>query len=163
MALTNINSPEEVMAYEPDQSLRDLIGHDVKIEEIFSPVIVAECRKILDNAHIVFFEQASKDLAQLEMLIEHQASGFMSYETAFEQMAIHAGNLRGLAEMFGYRLIASISGHIASCCESTDRTAETRMRLAGGLIRMLSIATREKVKDEAGNVSQGLKEALGNY
>jgi hypothetical protein len=40
----------EIVAYEPDDTLRQILGPDVDLKKIFSPEKVAAVQKIIDDA-----------------------------------------------------------------------------------------------------------------
>lgn len=151
-------------AVEADPTLRNLIGKDTKLEEIFTRERIAAGQKTLDDARSAFFDRAHGDLARLEELAGKNATTPDQCEMAFEDLAVSAGNLRGHAELFGFRLVAAICSHINSCCTpSATHTSATRIQLTGDLIRMLGIAIREKITDETGAVGRELRASLGRY
>ena len=152
----------EAIAHEPDRIIRNLIGVNTRLEEIFTQERIAASQKVLDDARGSFFSHARGDLVRLEELATKNTAAPDKCEPVFEEMISAAANLRGHAEIFGYGLVAAICGHIADLATPNGHSAAARIQLTGDLIRMLGIAIREKVTDDTGAVGRELKVSLGS-
>jgi hypothetical protein len=146
-----------VIAFEPDRTIRALIGRGVNLADVFTPEKIEACQKTIDDARDAFFDLVAEDLVKLQTLMqEPSASG----EAAFDDIATHAINVNGHAELFDFTLIATISHHIAAICEPGAYAPAVRLQLINDLIKMLGHATRARIKDDHGGMDQELKAIL---
>jgi len=157
------NQPQddEVIAYEPDRTIRELIGTDIELTQIFTPEKIAACQKTIDSARDTFFDVAGMDLAKLEAFVQNPAAA--ANTAAFDDIAALAGNIKGHAELFGYSLVAAIGTHIVDHCEPGARTPEVRLRLIADLVKMLHIAIKQKISDARGALGRELGASLRKY
>lgn len=157
----NPAASEDVIAYEPDKTIRDLIGKDTRLAEIFTAERIAACQQTIDSARDAFFDVAGADLARLEAFLQNPA--VTANEAAFEDIAALAANIKGHAELFGYGLVAAIGTHIADTCEPGARTPAVRLRLINDLVKMLHIAIKQKISDERGLLGRELGASLKKF
>lgn len=159
--MTLMNPPESddnVIAVAPDQTIRELIGKDVKLTDIFTKERIEACQKTIDDARTVFFDVADVELTKLEELLKDRPVA--PEDSVFESIATCAANIKGHAELFGYTLVAAIASYIADACEPGPRAPDVRFRLIADLVKLLHIAVREKISDERGALGRELRASL---
>jgi len=153
--------PEDVViAYEPDRTIRGLIGNDTKLEDIFTKERIEAGQKVIDTARDSFFDVISADLEKLESLVKAQNPAEEVSDPAFEDIAVLATNIKGHAGLFGFTLIATTCSHIAEYCEPGPHSTTTRFRLLTDLVKMLRLVVNQKISDEHGRLSRELKASL---
>jgi len=159
----NLDTTDDVVAYEADNTLRELVGPDTPLAEIFTPRLIQECQKKIDSARDAFFDIAGYDLARLEAFVKVQMALPEATDAWFEEVASLAGNIKGHAELFNFGLVASITHHIVSICEPGTHASPVRLRLIADLVTMLRIAIRQKISDERGALGRELGASLRRY
>jgi hypothetical protein len=150
-----------VTAVGPDRTIRELIGTDIKLTDVFTKEKIEACQKTIDDGRNAFFNVAHNDLAGLEVLMKEQAA--MPDKASFEDIAARAANIKGHAELFGFTLIAAIVSHILDACEPGSRLPVVRFRLITDLTKLLRIAITEEIKDERGTLGRELRMSLQAY
>src|SRR5579863_10026009 len=120
---------DAVVAFEPEQVLRELIGQDTRLAEIFTKERIEECQNAINEARGTFFDVANEELTKLETLIKKQNADDQVSEAVFEDIATEAANLRGHAEMFGFTLIGTICNHVIEHSEPGKHTPTSRFQL----------------------------------
>ncbi|MGE3623042.1 MAG: hypothetical protein AB7H77_04095 [Bdellovibrionales bacterium] len=158
----NSTSAAETLAYEPDRTMRELIGENIDLrQEIFTPERIAAGQKTVNDARAGFFEMAEKELAHLENIVSTGAT--LDDEALFDSISRSALNVKGQAEMTGYRLVASIAAFIAAYCDTEDNSPQARRLIIADLVRLLGIAIHEKIADNNGAIAQKLSISLKKY
>jgi hypothetical protein len=157
--MENTAKDSDVIAFEPDQTIRNLIGQDTKLSEIFTAERIEACQNTIDSARGAFFDVAYEDLAKLEALVKDRGTSEIS-EAMFEETATHAANIKGHAELFGFALIAAIGSHIVAYSEPGPYAPSARFRLITDLVKMLHIAIEQKIIDENGALARELNASL---
>jgi len=151
------------IAYEPDQTLREIIGKDTKLSEIFTPERIQACQKTIADARDSFFTVAEGDIVKLEKLASDHVMAPDISDDIFEDVSMLAGNIKGHADLFGFTLVSAIGKHIISFCELKVRSPSTRFRVIADLIKMQRVAFNHKVMDERGALAKELATSLQKF
>ena len=113
---------DNVTAHEPDRTLRELVGEDVKLTEIFTPEKIADSQKMVSDAGDTFFKTALAEMMKLDALLTKNLQlPDEKDRVLFDEIAAYVGDIKGQAEMLGFKLLVSISNTILDCCDSTVR------------------------------------------
>lgn len=149
-----LNQTESVLAYEPHSEIRQLIGNDVILKEIFTEEKIQACAKLISTARDSFFEITLTELNMLERLAmapvveESEGANFIAGIIA------HANNIRGQAEMLGFVLVARICAQMAVTCLALHQAQDTKRFLIAKMVEVLRLAYKQKISDDGGAIGK---------
>src|SRR5579872_3177179 len=106
-----------IYAYEPDQTLRELIGQSTLLSDIFTEEKIEACQKRVDAARISFFTASQRDMEAIDKVAKSKALTD-NCEEACREIFQPVSNIKGQAEVFGFSLIARICRYLIEYCES---------------------------------------------
>jgi hypothetical protein len=160
--MVSVNPPQadEIIAYEADKTIRGLIGKDTNLADIFTQERIDACQNSIDNARDAFFDSVGNDLAVLELLVRVDAQNASAREQICEAIAAPAANIKGHADLFGFKLIAKISAHILANCASHAHDPDVQLRIIADLIKMLRVSVNQKICGDGGALAQELDASL---
>lgn len=104
------NDDESVRILPPSYKLKEKIGMDVKMSEIFTAERIAAAQKAIDDTQVEFVEWAQKDLGELENIYETIAKDPEHYpKSCIEKIRNIAFSLKCQAGTFGYPLGSEVA------------------------------------------------------
>lgn len=146
------------IAYEPDRSLRDLIGQDVSLTDIFTKEKIANCQKMVDEAKGSFFENSKQDVLAVIALSKKKElqKNFPEFCSRLFQPIC---NIKGQAELFGFSLIAQVCRYLLEYCENSNSSTMTSkdVLIVDKLVEALARAYDDKIIDAGGALESELK------
>lgn len=149
-----LNQNGSTLAYEPFSEIRQLIGADVVLSDIFTEDRIQACARLIDLARNTFFEITNTELNMLERLAgapvvrEDESRNFIA------GIVVHANNIKGQAEILGFTLIARICAQIALACHATHQQQDIKRILITKMVETLRLAYKQKITDEGGAVGK---------
>lgn len=154
-ALLNVKGAEmnnseinEIKIYEPESDLREIIGADAQLRNLFTPEKIASCQKLIDISRNEFFDTAYK---QLKVLLDF----FQSDLQDFSKILIPVENIKAQAKIFGFPFIVNVCSHISDYCQDGD-LSEKKLEVVKKLIEALTVTLKNKVTDEEGTLNKEL-------
>ncbi|MBP7477529.1 MAG: Hpt domain-containing protein [Chitinophagales bacterium] len=155
LALLNVKGAEmnnsetnEIRIYEPESFLREIIGTDLQLKNLFTPEKIASCQKLIDVSRNEFFDNAYKQLKALHGL-------FQSDLQDFSKILMPVENVKGQAKIFGFPFIVNVCNHISDYCQDGD-LSEKKLKVVKKLIEALTLTLKNKVTDEEGTLNKEL-------
>lgn len=149
-----LNQTESVLAYEPHSEIRQLIGNEVVLREIFTEEKIQACAKLISTARDSFFDVTLTELNMLERLAmapvveESEGANFISGIIA------HANNIRGQADMLGFTLVTRICTQMAVTCLALHQGQEAKRFLISKMVEILRLAFKQKITDDGGAIGK---------
>lgn len=140
MRENSVNS-DEVIAYEPDHTLRNILGEKFDAEKYFKGKI-ADCQKVIDAARDEFFEDEKPRVLQLKELAKS------ANPEEFAPIISVCNDIRGQARIFGFSFISHLCSQIILFAELEAKLPKLRYLIISKLIEALSVAIFHKIKDE---------------
>jgi hypothetical protein len=157
------SDPNIVLSFEPDFAIREKIGKEVVLTEVFTPERIEICQKIIEDARSAFFGKAESDSSALLELVKNYPTSPEGAARFFDEVFSRVGNIKGQVEIFGFVLIRKICGHILECCSSENDSLNTRYMLIRDLVQVLHLSIKEMVTDEGGNTGHTMLSELKDY
>lgn len=154
MANLVLSQTETTLAYEPYSEIRKLIGDDVVLSEIFTEDRIQACAKLISIARNTFFDITATELNMLERLAMAPVVAEDESRNFIAGIVVHAGNIKGQAEILGFTLIARICGQIAQACHVTHQRQDVKRMLITKMVETLRLAYKQKITDEGGAIGQ---------
>lgn len=154
MANPPFGNNDTVIAFEPYSEVRQLIGNEVKLNEIFTEDRIQACAKLISVARNAFFDITSSEMNMLERLAaaphvnEDETANFIA------GIAAHANNIKGQAEMLGFTLITRICTHLAKACHTSNQSYAVKRLLIIKMAETLRQAYKLKITDDGGPVGK---------
>lgn len=148
----------DAFAYEPDRSLRDLIGKDTVLSDIFTKEKIENCQKLVDEAKKSFFDTSQKDMDTITSLIAKKEFA-TNYLELCNLLFQPINNIKGQAELFGYSLIARVCKYLIEYCEESKSNKNMSAKdvfVVGKLVEALVRAFNEKIIDSGGVLEKEL-------
>lgn len=139
---------DEIKIYEPESALREIIGQDVQLRNLFAPEKIASCQKLIDTSRNEFFDNSYKELETI-------VSSLQSNIEDFSKILIPVENIKGQAKIFGFPFIINICCHISDYCQNGDLT-EKNLEVVKKLIEALTVTLKNKVTDQKGALNEEL-------
>lgn len=152
----------KVYAYEPDYSLRKIIGQSTILADIFSKDRIAACQNVLDEAKASFFETSLSDIHQIGMLLLDKTADTTQYQQRCQQALAPLHNIKIQAEIFGFSLIARICQYLREYCEKSALKQFTGrdMYIVMRLVEALNRAFHERISDTSGQLETELASVI---
>lgn len=147
-----------VYAYEPDQTLREMIGKSTQLADIFTKEKIAACQKLVDDAKQSFFDTAQADMDTMSGLVKNKARAD-NYQEFCRQLFQLANNIKGQAEVFGFPLITRVCKYLTEYTESgasANRMTARDIFIIIKLVEALHRAFQEKIVDAGGAIEKEL-------
>ncbi len=155
---TEEHSENIVYAYEPDKTLRKLIGENVPIANIFTAEKILECQKIVDEAKLSFFETSQVDIDSINKIVCDPVYA-ENYLESCKQIHKPVCNIKGQADIFGFKLISDLCKHLIEYCQaalSHDNFTGKEAKLVLKLANALEKAFKERITGSGGAVEKEL-------
>ncbi len=153
------NPQQEVAAYQPDQSLRNLVGKYIPLSTIFTQERMAACDKHITEAKANFFEVTQNDMMVIsEKIAANKQSG--NLQLLYADISPSLCNIKGQAEMFSFPLIKTICKHLMNYCEETSsgKTLSTKEAfVVDKLFEALSHCLNNRITDRDGKFEKQLE------
>lgn len=156
MSDTILNQTGTVLAYEAYSEIRQMIGNDVALRDIFTEERIKSCSGLIDRARRGFFEVTRTELNMLDQFAAAPVVAESEGRNFVAAIAAHAGNIKGQAEMLGFSLIARICTQIIYACTTGQQRQDLRRQLIVKMVETLRLAYREEITDDGGPVGQEL-------
>ncbi len=145
---------EDVCAYEPDYTLRNILGENFDAEKYFKERI-ADCQSVIDNARNEFFEDEKPRVLQLRELAKS------ADPNQFSTIVAVCRDIRGQARIFGFPFISNLCSEITRFAEMESKLPNVRYSIIVKLIDALSAAIMHRMRDEGGILEAELNKVVG--
>lgn len=144
----------EVIAYEPDDTLRQILGPEVDLRKVFSPEKIAAVQKIIDDARDEFFINELPSVQKLrEIVSAEDPAKFLTIRNI-------CWDIRSQARIFGFTFISNLCAQIVESTENQDTPAKTRYLIITKFVDALVMAVTHKVRDEGGGLEKELQKVV---
>lgn len=146
------NQPQDdvVLAYEPDLSLKKMIGEGIEFKSILTPELRQACQKLIDDAREAFFEEEKPLVDELRRIVK------AADPAKLPKIVEIASEIRAQAKIFGFSFICNLSEQIANFAQLPGKTADVRFLVISRFVDALYIAMIQKMKDEGGMLEKEL-------
>lgn len=151
---------EAIVACEPVNALREMIGEGAALDELFDAGSIAAAQRLIDTAKDEFFDTAKNDLHALTDLLRMPVNQENIPPVLFDQLKRPAHTIQGEARMLGFTFIASVCSHIVTYCEASQPAPRKRLALVAQLADALALAFERRIRGEGGPVEQQLLQSL---
>ncbi len=153
MSQPSDNAP--VFAYEPNCQLKQELGEEFSLEEAISEEQLRACEALVDQAAEDFFAEASSDLRALAAMT-HPAEG----ATDYEQLLMHAYNIKSLAKVLGFTLITDVCMHLVGTVHSQKLSETQKQAMLNTLVDALAMTFDHRIRDDGGTFGRELRAKL---
>jgi hypothetical protein len=149
-----LRQTESVLAYEPHSDIRQLIGHEAVLKEIFTEEKIQACAKLISTARDSFFEVTLTELNMLERLAMAPVVEESEGANFIVGIIAHANNIRGQADMLGFILVTRICAQMAVTCLALHQGQDAKRFLIGKMVEILRLAYKQKITDDGGAIGK---------
>ena len=157
-------SADYTVAYEPDLSLKKIIGEKVSLNEIFTPEKIAAGNKIIEESRNQFFVKAPEEIKKLSELSASTSADPLKTLTSISTIA---ANLKGEGEMYGFTFVQKVCTHIMETCRDEIKgkgaDMKTSLALVLKLTQTLDYAVKHAIKDDGGEAGRAILADLSNW
>lgn len=115
-AAHNNAEQDDVIVYLPDQTLKEKLGHGIRLERIFTAQVIEQGEKVLAALEPELIEQNLAELARLEQASAGLAPGAVA-DTALAVVIEAAFAIKSRAGMYGYTLASTLAKSLHMFCE----------------------------------------------
>lgn len=141
----------EIVAYEPDDTLRQILGPDVDLKKVFSPDKIAAVQKIIDDARDEFFINELPQVKTLQDIIKTNDPAKLVLIRNI------CWDIRSQARIFGFSFISNLCAQIVDFTGHEATPVKTRYLIISRFVDALAVAITNKVRDEGGGLEKELK------
>lgn len=137
--------------------LRDVLGKDMRLAQVFSPGLMAACQQVIDEEAAQFYARCIRQIEEAEQALDAE-QGKIS-EVIFGLIA----NGGGMAHMLGFVLFArvcEVMGEVAGAPHIGLIRQRALIRL---MLHMLRRICAEGIRDMEGDVAQACLATLDDY
>lgn len=154
---SKLASNKVVYAYEPDQTLKELIGKSTIMADIFTKEKIAACQKLIEDAKKSFFDTAKPDMDMISTLAMDKKSP-EDYRGFCKQLFTPVTNIKSQANVFGFPLISSVCKYLLEYAEIgiANKLTLRDTFLIDKLIEALQRAFEQKIVDAGGAIEKEL-------
>ncbi|MEK7800882.1 MAG: hypothetical protein AAB276_00335 [Pseudomonadota bacterium] len=146
----------------PDHSLRDLIGRNVDLKDVFSADIIQSCQDLVIAAQETFFPKAQLEISNIKQLYQTITAGD-DVEDTLQTIRERVLNIQGLASLFGYDLVRQICASLTesqSIFQAQTSLSEKDMMLIKSLIDLLDLTCKSKISGDNPHIQEELFRVL---
>lgn len=138
-----------VHEFEPNDVLRKLVDAGFSLSAHVPADCEVICQELIEDAALLFFEQAQDDVLGLERLLAN-IPVTLADDLFFMQARDHAHNLRGQAQVLGFSLITTISGHMIDSIAHEHMPDAMKYQMVRRITEVLRLAFNQKIQDAGG-------------
>ncbi len=112
-----------VQVFKPDYSLKNKVGVSTSVRDIFTPAVIAECQKLIEDFKDNFFFDSLDELKTIEQ-------GFRSKTLTSEnkkQALVRITALKTRSESLGFMLLADLLDSLETYTESLENLPKMPM------------------------------------
>ncbi|MGB4102418.1 MAG: hypothetical protein WBK91_11000 [Alphaproteobacteria bacterium] len=154
MANGVIQQGGSTLAYEPFSEIRNLIGEDVVLKDVFTEDRIQACARLIDQAKNTFFEITNTELNMLAQLAAAPVIQEDESKSFIAGIVARADNIKGQAEILGFTLIARICMQISAVCHASRQRYDVKLLLITRMVDTLRLAYKQKITDEGGVIGK---------
>ncbi|MGE0755052.1 MAG: hypothetical protein AB7L92_07840 [Alphaproteobacteria bacterium] len=158
--MSNKATPGSATAIQPDTSMKGILGDKKALGQIFSKEKMENCQKIVEEAKVSFFDVVAGDMIKIEELSSTQLTE-ESYRAFYEQLFQPLSNIKGQAEIFGFKLVANICKYLMEYSEQNvkrQQISKSEIFITTQLVKALRHCFNEQITDKDGKLEKQLAE-----
>lgn len=161
-AKTTDAAEDDVTEVAPDFSLKEKIGKDVSMKEVFSPEVVKESQEVIDHTRKDFLKWVDNDLKTLETAYATLAASPADGREAALTIQKAAFSIKGQSGTFGFGLGSAIAKSLYDFLENDYVEGDANHVLViRKHIDTLSTIFRRNVTGDGGKIGHEVHNALG--
>jgi hypothetical protein len=159
--MTSMSDDEEsVRILPPSYRLKEKIGMDVKMSEIFTPERIAAAQKAIDDTQSEFVGWAQKDLVELEHAYRTMEKDPSSVESRSEKVRKIAFSLKCQAGTFGYPLGSEVAKSLFRYTVDHAPYSKESLIVLRKHIDALMVIFQQNIQGEGGKMGEELLGSL---
>jgi hypothetical protein len=152
---------EDVRILPPDYSIKEKIGMDVNLSEIFTPDRIAQAQKAIDDTQAEFVEWAYKDLVELEHTYRSIAEKPEDAPASrVEKVRKIAFSLKCQAGTFGYPLGSEVAKSLYKYTTTHGSYTSGNVVVLRKHIDALQVILQQNIQGEGGKMGAELMTGL---
>lgn len=152
---------ESVRILPPDYSLKEKIGKNVSLKDIFTPERVAQAQQAIDDTQAEFVEWAHKDLVELEHTYRHIAENpEAAPESRTEKVRKIAFSLKCQSGTFGYPLGSEVARSLYKYTTEHGKFTSENIVVLRKHIDALQVILQQNIQGEGGTMGTELMTSL---
>lgn len=145
----------------PDYSLKEKIGMNVNLRDIFTPERIAQAQKSIDDSQAEFVNWAQKDLVDLEHTYRHIAENpEAAPDSRTEKIRKIAFSLKCQSGTFGYPLGSEVARSLYKYTTDHGRFTSENIVVLRKHIDALQVILQQNIQGEGGTMGAELMTGL---
>ncbi|MCH2548220.1 MAG: hypothetical protein MK052_11520 [Alphaproteobacteria bacterium] len=160
--MTSLNNDDDaVRILPPNFNIKEKIGMNVNLSEIFTPERIAEAQQVIDDTQAEFVDWATKDLVELEHTYRIIAKDPANANaTRIEKIRKIAFSLKCQAGTFGYPLGSDVAKSLYSYTTKHDSYTADNIAVLRKHIDALQVILQQNIQGEGGTMGKELIDGL---
>lgn len=152
---------DEVIEYKPDFSLKEKIGKDVNMSDIFSKDAIEASQQVINKTQKDFLKWVENDLKTLEnaygAVIKNQAAGAENVD----EIKRSAFSVKAQAGTFGFDLGSAVAKSLYDFCETQYQSDPNHLIIIRKHLDTLNTIFHKGVVGDGGKMGGAVHSALG--
>lgn len=154
------NSEDSVRILPPSYALKEKIGMNVNLHEIFTPERIAAAQKAIDDTQAEFVGWATKYLVELEDAYRGMAADLGNASVQIEEIRKIAFSLKSQAGTFGYPLGSEVAKSLYKFLGEKRKYNTDNIVVVRKHIDALQVILQQNIQGEGGVMGNELMDNL---
>lgn len=154
------SSEGDVTIVNPDFRLKEKIGEDIALGEIFSPENVRKAQQIIHNSQPEYLQWISDDIRHMEAAYKKLEMNPAHKAADIQELYHIALQVKSQAGMFNYDLASSVAESMVNMIEGIDHIDAPRMRASRKHIDVLYVIFQRNISGMGGLIGKDLMDSL---
>lgn len=140
----------------PDYTLKEKIGKDIDIKQIFTPEALENAQKAIDRHKDSFLEWVAADMAEMDEQYKKASGHIDSCAEAIDTIEKIASRIKAQAGTFGFGLATLIAKSLCNFCNKHDKIENSHLMVIKKHIDTLTVIFNRKISGDGGNIGNEL-------
>lgn len=152
----------EVVELKPDFSLKNKIGKDVQLRDVFTKESIKESQQVINDSQKDFLKWVENDLKNLENAYSSARADPSASTVSADEIKRGAFSIKAQAGTFGFTLGSAIAKSLYDFCEKDYREAEPgHLIVIRKHIDTLNTIFHQRIEGDGGKIGLAIHKDLG--
>lgn len=152
---------DEVIEFKPDFSLKEKIGKDINISEIFTKDVIENSQQVINKTQKDFLKWVENDLRNIENSLSALSKNQEAGAQYLQEVKRAAFSVKAQAGTFGFDLGSAVAKSLYDFCETMYRNDPGHLIIIRKHADTLNTIFHQGVVGDGGKVGGAVHTALG--
>ena len=152
---------DDITVVNADFTIKEKIGLDISLEQIFNPESVRRAQEIIHNSSEDFLEWVVEDIEQIEAAYKSLESRPGHGPEEVEIFLNYILKLKAQSGIFGFELASKVAESLHDLCIENSKIDPSRLRAARQHIDALYVIFQRNIQGAGGVIGRDLMQSLG--